>query len=98
LPRSSGSVNVVVRIESAAGASSAAKLPCTARAPTSTSKLGAAPPTADAPAKPNRPAMNVRLRPMRSLIRPPSRSSDPNASAYAVMTHWRESSSNPRSA
>jgi hypothetical protein len=79
--RSSGSVNVVVRIESAAGARTAAKPPCTARAPTSTSKLGAAPPTADAPAKPSRPATKVRLRPMRSLIRPPSRSSDPNASA-----------------
>ena len=33
--------------------------------------------------------MNVHLRPNRSPIRPPSKSSDPNASAYAVTTHWR---------
>ena len=52
LLRSSGSVNVVVSSDSAAGASIAANAPCTARAPTSTPKLCAAPPTADAPAKP----------------------------------------------
>ena len=81
LARSCGSVNVVANRESAAGASIAAKTPCSARAPTSSSKLWAAPPSADAPAKPTRPAMNVHLRPNRSAMRPPSSSRLPNASA-----------------
>src|SRR3954452_17025352 len=72
LARSADSVNVVVSSESAAGASMAAKTPCSARAVTSGSKLCAAPPAADAPANPSRPAMNVHLRPNRSAIRPPS--------------------------
>ena len=37
---------------------------------------------------------NARLRPKRSPIRPPSSSRLPNASAYAVMTHWRWSLEN----
>ena len=41
--------------------------------------------------------MNVHLRPKRSEMRPPSSSRLPNASAYAVITHWRESSEKPRS-
>src|SRR3954462_3075530 len=94
LARSDGSVKVVVSRPSAAGASSAPKTPCDARALTSTPKLPAAPPIAEATAKPIRPAMKVRLRPKRSPMRPPSRSSEPNASAYAVTTHWRESSEN----
>ena len=42
--------------------------------------------------------MNVHLRPNRSAMRPPSRSRLPNASAYAVMIHWRWSSEKPSSA
>ena len=79
-PRSSGSLNVVVRSDSAVGASSAANAPCSARAPTSTPKLWAAPPTAEATAKPIRPTTRVGLRPRLSPIRPPTSSRLPNAS------------------
>ena len=89
---------VVVSSESAAGASSAPKTPCSARAATSTSKLWAAPPIADAMAKPTSPATNVHLRPNRSPMRPPSSSRLPNASAYAVTIHWREPSEKCRAA
>ncbi len=95
LPRSSGSVNVVVSRPSADGARSAPNPPCSARAATSTPKLCAAPPMAEAPAKPMSPTMKVHLRPKRSPRRPPSRSRLPNASAYAVTTHWRFSFENP---
>jgi hypothetical protein len=87
--RSLASVNVVVSSDRAAGASSAPKAPWTARAPTSMPKLVAAPPTAEAEAKPSRPMMNVHLRPNRSLIRPPSSSRLPKDNAYAVTIHWR---------
>src|ERR1700755_121660 len=46
LPRSRGSVNVVVSRASADGASRAPNAPCTARAATSAPKSGAAPPAA----------------------------------------------------
>jgi hypothetical protein len=81
LPRSAGSWNVVVRIDSAAGASSAPNAPCVARAATSMPKPSAAPPSADAPAKPSRPTMNTRLRPKKSPKRPPSNRRLPKASA-----------------
>lgn len=80
LPRSLGSVNVVVSSDSAAGASSAANTPWRARAPNSIPEFTAAPPSADAAAKPNRPIMKVSLRPARSATRPPSSSSPPKAS------------------
>ena len=64
--RSAASVKVVVSSDSAAGARIAPNSPCTARAATSMSKLCAAPPTAEATAKPARPPMNVHLRPKRS--------------------------------
>ena len=64
LARSFGSVNVTVMRDSAAGASSAANAPCRARAANSSSWLRARPPSADAPAKPSRPMMKVRLRPV----------------------------------
>ena len=67
----------------------AANPPWQARAVTSMAKLTDAPPTADATAKPARPAMKVSLRPSRSASRPPSNSRLPNASAYAVTTHCR---------
>ncbi len=79
--RSPGNVNVVVSRLSAAGASSAPNAPCTARAATSMPKLCAAPPTAEATAKPARPPMKVHLRPKKSEMRPPNRRRLPNASA-----------------
>jgi hypothetical protein len=81
LLRSAGSVNVVVSSERMAGASSAAKAPCTARAAISMPTSTAAPPTAEATAKPTRPMMKTHLRPIMSAIRPPMSSSDPKASA-----------------
>ena len=81
LPRSFGSVNVVVSRDSAAGASSAPNAPWQARAVTSMPKLVAAPPTADTTAKPIRPVRKITLRPIRSASRPPNSSRLPNASA-----------------
>ena len=89
LPRSFGSLNVVVSRDSAAGASSAANAPWQARAVISMAKLTEAPPTAEARAKPMRPVRNVTLRPKRSPRRPPNSSRLPKVSAYAVMTHCR---------
>ena len=40
--------------------------------------------------------MSVRLRPKRSLSRPPNSSRLPKESAYAVMIHWRSASEKPR--
>jgi len=45
-------------------------------------------------AKPNRPTREVRMRPTKSAIRPPA-GRFPNASVYAVITHWRPSSNTP---
>jgi hypothetical protein len=47
----------------------------------------AAPPTADATAKPSKPMSKVRRLPTMSDSRPPMSSSAPNASEYAVMIH-----------
>jgi hypothetical protein len=87
--RSAGSENVVVNTASTDGASSAPNAPWRARAATSQPKLWARPPTAEIAANPIRPVRNVGLRPNMSPIRPPRGSKLPNASAYAVMTHWR---------
>ena len=81
--------NVIVKSPSADGARKAPKTPCSARAATSIVNDCARPPIADAIANPARPAMNVYLRPNRSPSLPPNRSRLPNASAYAVMIHWR---------
>jgi len=51
----------------------------------------ASPPIAEAIEKPVSPAMNVHLRPNRSPSLPPRSSRLPNASAYAVMIHCRQS-------
>ncbi|KQN39195.1 hypothetical protein ASE87_15475 [Frigoribacterium sp. Leaf44] len=78
--RSFGIVKVVVSTARAVGASSAPNAPCRARAKTSSPKVPAAPPRAEARAKPIRPMTNVRLRPIRSLTRPPTSSRLPKAS------------------
>src|SRR6202020_1681483 len=93
--RSGESANVTVSSDNADGASSAPNAPCSARAATSIANDCDRPPIAEASEKPASPAMNVHLRPNRSPSLPPSRSSDPNASAYAVTTHWRLSVENP---
>jgi len=81
LPRSFGSLNVVVSSDSAAGASSAPNAPWQARAVTSMAKLVDAPPMADTAANPISPVRKVTLLPIRSARRPPNSSRLPNASA-----------------
>ena len=87
LPRSFGSVNVVVSSDSADGTRIAPNAPWQARAVISMAKLTEAPPMAETPAKPSSPIRNVTLRPNRSASLPPSRSKLPNARVYAVTTH-----------
>ncbi len=79
LPRSFGSLNVVVSRDSADGTRIAPNAPWQARAVISMVKLTEAPPIADTPAKPSSPIMNVTFRPSRSDSLPPSRSRLPNA-------------------
>ena len=85
--RSFGTVNVTEMIARAAGARSAPKTPCSARDAKSRPCVDAIPPSADAPANPRSPMMKIFLRPMKSPIRPPSSSSEPNANVYAVIIH-----------
>jgi hypothetical protein len=87
LPRSFGSVNVVVSSDSADGTRSAPNAPWQARAVISMPKLTEAPPMAETPAKPSSPIRNVTFRPSRSASLPPSSSKLPNARVYAVTTH-----------
>ncbi len=94
-PRSRASVKVVVSNDNAAGAKSAAKTPCKARAPISVPAWAANPPSADAPAKPTRPMANARRWPSAPLTRPPISNSPPNASRYAVITQCRAASEIP---
>ena len=89
LPRSPGSVKVVVKRASTEGASNAPKAPWTVRAMTSMAKSTEDPPMAEAAAKPTSPIMSARLRPTMSPIRPPRSSKLPKASEYAVTIHWR---------
>src|SRR5438552_11618279 len=88
-PRSCGSVNVLTRVPSADGARTAPNAPCSARAVTRTTNVPAAPPIAEAIAKPTRLVINTHLRLKMSPSRPPTSSRLPNDSAYAVTTHCR---------
>ena len=72
------SVKVTAMSDSAAGASAAAKPPCTARAVISTAIFGAPPPSAEAAANPASPVRNMRLRPNTSDSRPANGSRLPN--------------------
>ena len=65
--------------------------------PASITKLVEAPPSAEAAANPTRPMISIRRRPTRSDSRPPSSSSPPKASEYAVTTHCRSALENTRS-
>ena len=95
--RSLPSVNVVIRIESAAGAMIAAPSPWRARAPISDGSFHASAARSEATLKTARPMMNIRRRPRRSAVRPPRSRKPPKTSAYALITHWRFSCENPRS-
>jgi hypothetical protein len=71
---------VVVKRASTDGARSAPNAPWTVRAMTSIGKSIAAPPMAEATAKPTSPMIKARFRPMMSPIRPPRRRRLPKAS------------------
>ena len=79
--RSLPSRNVVVRIDSAAGASSAAPSPCAARKTINELEDHARPSRSEKTVKTVSPSMNMRRRPKRSAIRPPSRSTPPKKMA-----------------
>ena len=81
VPRSFPPGKATVSKASAAGASSAANTPCSARAPISSQGCSAMPPIRDAPAKPAAATMKVRLRPQKSAMRPPSNRKAPKTSA-----------------
>ena len=70
--RSLPSANVVVTIDRAAGETSAAPRPCSARPPISMFDEVARPFNSEAPVKTASPSMNRRWRPKRSDARPPS--------------------------
>ena len=76
--RSGPSAKVVVMIDSAAGETSAAPRPWSPRAMISISEECESPHSSDAVANAVTPAMKIRLRPMRSPIRPPSSRKPPN--------------------
>jgi hypothetical protein len=74
-PRSSGG-NVATITASAAGVSSAPVTPCSARAATRTSMLGASAHTSEVTPKPSTPAVNIRRSPKMSPSEPPISSSE----------------------
>ena len=78
--RSLCSVNVVVRIASAAGDTSAPPRPCRPRPMMSTWELSANALSAEATENSRIPIMNSRRRPRRSAARPPSSRKPPNSS------------------
>ena len=75
--------------DSAVGAANAPPTPCRTRAVSSHSWLVANPPSSEATENSRMPAMKTRRRPSRSPDLPPSSSSPPKASAYALTTHSR---------
>jgi len=78
----------VMMIDSAAGVSSAAPAPCAARATISSIGLCASPLASEAVVNSPTPARNARRRLSRSAMRPPSSSSPPDSSTYALTVHW----------
>ncbi len=78
--RSAPSANVTVMIDSAAGETIAAPRPCTARAAINHPSDWAIPPANEASENTTKPSMNMRRRPRRSAIRPPSRRNPPKVS------------------
>ncbi len=93
LLRSAPSVNVIWRIDSAAGDMSAPPRPWTARAALIMPCDSEKPPTREASAKSTSPAMKISRRPRKSAMRPPSRRNPPNTSTYALTTQERSSCS-----
>ena len=75
------------RIARLDGTSSAAPIPCTARAATSHQTPGASAQAAEDAAKTATPIAKIRRRPNRSASEPPTRTSAERKSAYASTTH-----------
>ena len=78
--RSAPSANVTVMIDSAAGDTIAAPRPWAARAASSHSSDCAIPPANEASENSTNPSMNIRRRPSRSAMRPPSSRKPPKVS------------------
>src|SRR5215472_10485242 len=93
--RGGPSGKVLVISDSAAGAVTAPPMPWAARAASSHPWEVARPPAREAAENSSSPAMNILRRPSRSPARPPSSSSPPKVSAYALTTHSRPDPENP---
>src|SRR5262249_50570541 len=78
-----------------AGATGGPRAPGPAGAGGKRAWLGATPPASEAAENSSSPAMNMRRRPSRSPARPPSSSSPPKVSAYALTTHSRPDPEKP---
>src|SRR4051794_4932016 len=87
--RSRPSRKVVVRIDNAAGESSAAPRPCSERKAISEPSDHARPLSSELTVNTSSPMTKSRRLPSRSARRPPSSSAPPKRIAYAVITHWR---------
>ncbi len=85
--RSRGSVKVLVMIDMATGLSIEPPTACTMRNTTSQFRSGASEHSSEPRVKATRPAMNTRLRPIRSAVDPASISSEASTSVYASMVH-----------
>ena len=95
-PRSdSGNVRTITA--SAAGVSSAPDTPCSARAATSISIVGAIAHSSEVTPKPPTPRMKIRRSPSRSPSEPPISSSEPSVTRYALAVHCWPASPPPRS-
>src|SRR4051812_41668782 len=70
-----------------AGTRNAAPTPWSTRLATSAATFGATPHRKEPARNTATPDMNVRRRPRRSPVRPPTTSSEPNTIEYAVITH-----------
>src|SRR3954452_22961209 len=95
--RSAPSVNVVVRTDNVAGATTAPPRPWNARATISWPCPWDSPPARDAAANSRSPASRTFLCPSRSAARPPSSRKPANVIVYAFTTHCRSTTENPRS-
>ncbi|GHH93742.1 hypothetical protein GCM10017779_41990 [Streptomyces capillispiralis] len=87
--RSRRSVKVLVMIDMATGFSIEPPTACTVRNATSDGRSGASEHSTEPRVKTTRPAMNTRLRPIRSAVEPASISSDARTRVYASMVHCR---------
>jgi hypothetical protein len=91
------SANVTASSERAAGGTSAAPKPCTARAPISRPADPDRPASSDADVNNARPVSSVRRRPSRSAALPPNSRNPPSVRPYAMTIHCNLLRPTPRS-